>query len=147
MIIRKLEARDKEIYFSLASAFYSSDAVLHPVPIKNIENTFEELMKRDTYAECHICEEGGEPIGFLLVAKTFSQESGGIVTWIEELFLKEEYRGGGRGAEMVEYIERVFPASRFRLEAEPDNERAIRLYKRLGFKELPYVQYVKENAD
>lgn len=145
MIIRKLEARDKEAYFSLASAFYSSDAVLHPVPIENIENTFEELINRDTYAECRICEENGEPVGFLLVAKTFSQESGGLVTWIEELFLKEEYRGGGRGTEMVEYIEREFPASRFRLEAEPDNERAIKLYKRLGFKELPYVQYVKEN--
>ena len=145
MRIRKLEARDKEAYVSLASAFYHSEAVLHPVPIKNIENTFAELMKRDTYAECHICEENGEAIGFLLVAKTFSQESGGIVTWIEELFLKEEYRGGGRGTQMIDYIMRTFPSSRFRLEAEPENDRAIKLYKRLGFKELPYVQYVKEN--
>ena len=144
MIFRKLEARDKEAYFSLASAFYSSEAVIHPAPIENIERTFEELMRSDTYVECRICEEGGEPVGFLLVAKTFSQESGGIVTWIEELFLKEEYRGGGRGTEMVEYIEREFPASRFRLEAEPDNEKAIRLYKKLGYKELPYQQYVKE---
>ena len=78
------------------------------------------------------------------MAKTFSQESGGMVTWIEELFLLKEYRGGGRGTEMVRFIETHFPASRFRLEAEPDNEKAIRLYKRLGYTELPYVQYVKE---
>lgn len=144
MIFRKLEAGDKAVYVALASAFYQSDAVLHPVPMQNIENTFAELMKRDTYAECWLCEEAGEAVGFLLVAKTFSQESGGMVTWIEELFLKPEYRGGGRGTEMVHFIETQFPASRFRLEAEPDNDKAIRLYKRLGYKELPYVQYVKE---
>ena len=50
MTFRKLEARDQEVYISLASAFYRSDAVLHPVPMQNIENTFAELMKRDTYA-------------------------------------------------------------------------------------------------
>lgn len=144
MHFRKLEAGDKAVYIALASAFYQSDAVLHPVPMQNIENTFRELICRDTYAECWLCEEGEEAIGFLLVAKTFSQESGGMVTWIEELFLKEAYRGSGRGTEMIAFIEKHFPASRFRLEAEPDNAAAIRLYKRLGFKELPYVQYVKE---
>lgn len=144
MRFRKLEAGDKETYFSLASAFYQSGAALHSVPIKNMENTFRELMARETYAECWLCEEAGEAIGFLLVAKTFSQESGGMVTWIEELYLKPEYRGGGRGTEMIAFIEQHFPASRFRLEAEPDNDKAIRLYKRLGYKELPYVQYVKE---
>lgn len=145
MIIRKLEAGDKEVYFSLASAFYDSDAVLHPVPIENIENTFNELIKRDTYAECYLCEEDKKAIGFLLVAKTFSQESGGMVTWVEELYLEKEYRGGGRGTQMLDFIHTHFPSSRFRLEAEPDNEKAIRLYKRLGYKHLPYIQYVKED--
>ena len=118
---------------------------MHPVPMQNIENTFRELIKRDTYAECWLCEEEGNSIGFLLVAKTFSQESGGMVTWIEELFLKEAYRGAGRGKEMMAFIEKRFPASRFRLEAEPDNRKAIHLYEQLGYRELPYVQYVKED--
>ncbi|MBR2589400.1 MAG: GNAT family N-acetyltransferase [Clostridia bacterium] len=144
MRFRKLEAGDKETYFALASAFYQSGAVLHPVPVKNIENTFRELIARDTYAECWLCEEAGEAVGFLLVAKTFSQESGGMVTWIEELYLKEAYRGSGIGTQMLAFIEEHFPASRFRLEAEPDNAQAIRLYERLGYKPLPYVQYVKE---
>lgn len=34
-------------------------------------------------------------------------------------------------------------AARLRLEAEPDNTGAIRLYKRLGFEELPYKQLIK----
>lgn len=144
MQFRKLGAEDRETYISLASAFYQSEAVLHPVPMQNIENTFRELMERDTYVECWLCEEADEAIGFLLVAKTFSQESGGMVTWIEELYLKEAYRGAGRGKEMMAFIEKQFPASRFRLEAEPDNGKAISLYKRLGFREFPYVQFVKE---
>mgnify|MGYP002740687863 FL=1 len=35
-------------------------------------------------------------------------------------------------------------AARFRLEVEPDNEGARRLYGRLGYEELPYVQMVRE---
>ena len=36
------------------------------------------------------------------------------------------------------------PAARYRLEAEPENEGAVRLYHRMGYKELPYMQLVKE---
>lgn len=144
MRFRQLGAGDKQVYVSLASAFYQSEAVLHPVPMQNIENTFAELTARDTYVECWLCEEEAEAIGFLLVAKTFSQESGGMVTWIEELYLKEAYRGAGRGKEMMRFIETQFPASRFRLEAEPENTNAIRLYQKSGYRELPYIQYVKE---
>ena len=89
--IRQLEARDKEVYFSLASAFYKSDAVLHPVPVKNIEATFGEMLRSRDYIDCYIAFEEEKAVGFFLIAKTFSQEAGGMVIWVEEIYIYEQY--------------------------------------------------------
>ena len=77
VIIRKITKSDKDAYFELADLFYHSPAVLHPVPKKNIENTWNELMRSNEYLECFFAVKGDEPIGFMLLAYTFSQESGG----------------------------------------------------------------------
>ncbi|MBQ3593582.1 MAG: hypothetical protein II982_04390, partial [Clostridia bacterium] len=37
------------------------------------------------------------------------------------------------------------PAARYRLEVEPENERAVKLYKEKGFYYLPYQQMIKGN--
>ncbi len=141
--IRQLEARDKEVYFSLASAFYRSNAVIHPVPVKNIEATFNEMMRSRDYVDCYIAFEEEKAVGFSLIAKTFSQEAGGMVIWVEEIYVYEHFRGKGYGNELMKYIEKHFPAPRYRLEIEPDNDKARKLYERLGYKFLPYEQMLK----
>ena len=141
--IRQLEARDKEVYFSLASAFYKSDAVIHPVPVKNIEATFNEMMRSRDYIDCYLGFEDEKAVGFFLIAKTFSQEAGGMVIWVEEIYIYEQFRGKGYGRELMKYIETLFPAPRYRLEIEPDNDKARKLYNKLGYKFLPYEQMLK----
>lgn len=143
-MIRKLTKDDKELYMYFTELFYNSDAVLHPVPEKNRENTFNELMRSEDYAQCYILEYENKPVGFALLAKTFSQEVGGIVIWIEELYVLEEYRGRGLGKEFFSFVEENIPNSRLRLELEPDNQRAKKLYESLGFRVLDYKQMVKD---
>lgn len=144
MNIRRLSQKDRTIYMELVDEFYHSDAVLHPVKQENHDAMFEELMRSDVYAECYIIESDSETAGFILIAKTFSQESGGLVVWVEEIFIREKFRGKGLGSAALEFIESTVPASRYRLEIEPDNDRARELYSRLGYKNLPYEQMVKE---
>ena len=141
--IRQLEARDKEVYFSLASAFYKSDAVIHPVPVKNIEATFNEMIRSRDYIDCYLGFEEEKAVGFFLIAKTFSQEAGGMVIWVEEIYIYEQFRGKGYGSELMKFIESKFPAPRYRLEIEPDNDKARKLYNKLGYKFLPYEQMLK----
>lgn len=143
-MIRKLTKDDKELYMYFTELFYNSDAVLHPVPEKNRENTFNELMRSEDYAQCYILEYENKPVGFALLAKTFSQEVGGIVIWIEELYVLDEYRGRGLGKEFFSFVEENIPNSRLRLEIEPDNQRAKKLYESLGFRVLDYKQMVKD---
>ena len=50
---------------------------------------------------------------------------------------------GGLGKAFFKYMEENYPAARYRLEIEPENLRAKKLYSSLGYKELPYAQMIK----
>ena len=146
-MIRAIENRDREAFLSLSAQFYSSAAVLHPVPQRFHEDAFDEMMRSDAYAGGFMLEADGKTVGFALVAKTYSREAGGMVLWLEELFILEEYRSRGLGREFFSAVEayaRENGYARIRLEVEADNVRARSLYERLGYLPLAYEQMVKQ---
>lgn len=145
-MIRSVEPKDKDVYLDLVRAFYQSEAVLHSIPDEYIENTWNELMSSSDYVKAYILESDNQVAGYALLSFTFSQEVGGKVAWLEELFMLPEFRGQGLGKEFFAFMEANVESkvSRIRLEVEPDNERAKRLYESLGYEDLPYVQMVKE---
>lgn len=145
-MIRKLNKNDKEIYLKLVTEFYNSNAVLHPIPEKNMIASFNEILRSKQYTECYIFEYDKEPVGYGILAKSFSQEAGGIVLWIEEIYIMDEYRGKGLGKEFFKYVDDncLEGVKRLRLEVEDDNVQAIKLYKKLGFEKLDYSQMIKE---
>ena len=103
-------------------------------------------MRSDRYAAAYILEYENKTAGYALLAKTFSQEAGGMVLWIEELYIMPEYRCRGLGHEFFSYLKDNLcnNVKRLRLEAESSNTKAISLYKRLGFEDLPYSQMIKD---
>lgn len=145
-MIRKIKAEDRADYFAMAKAFYSSEAVCHNVPEEHFAATFAEIMRSDLYADGYIMEHDHLVAGYALLARTFSQEAGGIVLWIEELYVKPEYRGCGLGHAFFAYLETNLceNVKRIRLEVEDDNTKAIALYQRMGFTDLPYSQMMKD---
>lgn len=146
MQLRRLVPSDRDIYLTLAKEFYHSPAVLHPVPDEHFVRTFNEILRSDVYADGFLLEsDDGECLGYAVTSKTFSQECGGQAVWVEELYVLPVYQGQGLGSEALRLIENYYPdAARFRLEVEPDNESAARLYQRLGYKTLQYRQYIKD---
>ena len=140
-MIRKILHNDKTEYIKMAEDFYSSPAVLSPVPKSHFEITFDELMKGSAFTEGFIFECDERIAGYGLIAKTFSQEAGGVVVWIEEIYVKAEFRNQGLGSEFIDYVKTNIPARRYRLETEPDNIKAQNLYKRHGFEHLEYINY------
>lgn len=143
-MIRQIKPNDKTEYITMAEDFYSSPAVLSPVPKSHFEITFEELMKGSAYTQGFIFECDEKIAGYGLIAKTFSQEAGGIVIWIEEIYVKSAFRNQGLGSEFIEYIKNNVPAKRYRLETEPENIKAQDLYKRHGFSHFEYINYSLE---
>lgn len=145
-MIRPITQEDRETYLSLCWEFYHSPAVLHPVGDGHFERTFQAMISGSPFVRGYLLEQDGAAAGYALLAVTFSQEAGGEVWWIEELYLREEFRGKGLGTELFSYLEENRPGTvaRFRLELEPDNLDARRLYERMGFSDLGYQQMVRE---
>ena len=145
-MIRKLTAEDRKLYVEMAHEFYHSDAVLHPVPDAFFERTADEALQSGQYAEIFVFEYEDRPAGYGLIAKSYSQEAGGAVWWIEEVYIREEFRSKGLGREFFQYLEEYMPPEvrRLRLEVEEDNVRAASLYRRLGYEVLGYVQMIKD---
>ncbi len=144
-MIRALTENDRACYLAMAKTFYESDAVLASVPSSHIEATFDRLMAGTPFADAFILEWEGTIAGYALLAHTWSQEAGGPVVWLEELFVLPEFRSLGLGREFFSYLEEHFPeARRFRLEVEEENEGAVHLYQKRGFSFFPYKQMKKD---
>ncbi len=141
MIIRKLKAADREKYIAMAKDFYASPAVLENIPEENITRSFLEFTGGTPFGDAFIFEENGEVIGYGVLAYTYSQEAGGKVVWLEEIYICREQRGRGKGSEFIDFVLEKIPAKRYRLETEPENEAAARLYIRKGFDLFEYVNY------
>ena len=141
-----MRSEDKKTYMEMAREFYHSDAVLHPVPDTYFERTADEALRSDVYAEIFLFECENEAAGYGLIAKTYSQEAGGMVWWIEEVYVREAFRSKGIGRKFFAYLDKVkgSAVTRMRLEVEEDNTRAVALYKKLGYKPLEYAQMIKD---
>ena len=143
---RVADACDKRAFLEMSREFYSSDAVLHAVDPSFHEKAFAELLRSGTYLTCFVFECGDRVAGYALLSKMFSREAGGMVVWIEEIYVRSAFRGRGVGGACFAWLRANVPAIRYRLEVEPSNERAQSLYRRLGFSELPYVQMVLDGG-
>ena len=143
-MFRNAEEKDFSLYMELAGEFYHSPAVMHPIPEQYMENTFREAMRSDDYIILRILEVDGAAAGYAILSRSFSPESGSPICWIEELYIREAFRGRGIGTEFFAAVRQEFPGVRLRLEVEPENLGAVALYKRLGFTPLEYVSYVVE---
>jgi ribosomal protein S18 acetylase RimI-like enzyme len=141
MQIRKITAADREIYLDMAKDFYASPAVLENIPEENITRSFAEFLGGTPYGDAFIFEENGTVIGYGVLAYTYSQEAGGKVVWLEEIYVLSAYRGRGYGSEFIDFVLKEIPAARYRLETEPENEKAAALYRRKGFELFEYVNY------
>lgn len=144
-MIRRITAADREIYLKMAHDFYHSEAVLHPVPDEYLVRSFDEMIRSEDYLTGLIFEKDGNTAGYALLNRSWSQEAGGMAVWIEEIFVLDQYRNQGLGRELFDSLEKFAPAVRYRLEIEPDNERAEKLYRRMGFEPMGYLSMVKEN--
>ncbi len=140
-MIRKFTEADKSIFIKMCMDFYSGDGVDHTIPSSFAERTFEKLIKGSQFCEAYGYEKDGALLGYVLLAFTYSNEAGGDVVWIEELYTLPEARGCGVASELLDYIiDNYKSAVRFRLEVTDANKDAERLYMKKGFTALNYRQ-------
>lgn len=145
MQIRAVCAADTEPLLRLMREFYDSPALLCHAPTEVLRRDIAACLSDSPYIEGFVCERDGEIVGYTMVSKGYSTEYGGMSIMIEDLFVKSDCRGKGYGAALLRFIEERFSdAVRLRLEVEPNNAGAIRLYEKCGYSELLYTQLHKK---
>ena len=143
-MIRRMNESDRESVMDMMRTFYASPAVLTNGSDEIFVADIEECVSDRPYAEGYVFENSGEIIGYSMLAKSYSTEYGKRCIWIEDIYIKEGYRGKGIGSEFFRFLEESYPDVLFRLEAEEENERAIHVYKKSGFDVMPYLEMKKE---
>ena len=144
MEIRPMTQADASVVLEMMRTFYASPAV-HT-------NGSEEIFRADVAAcvgenpcaEGFLLTENGAPVGYAMLAKSFSTEYGRPCVWIEDLYLLPAFRGRGYGGQVLSFVEERYPDALLRLEAEPENLPAVKAYRKSGFTELPYLELKKE---
>ena len=142
--IRYMEEKDRQHILEMMRIFYSSDAVFTNGSEEIYNNDVTACVSDNPYAEGFVFENETGICGYGMIAKSFSTEFGKPCIWIEDLYLKEEYRGGGIGSSFFSYLEEKFPETIMRLEVEEDNTRAVAVYQKNGYETLPYMEMKKE---
>jgi ribosomal protein S18 acetylase RimI-like enzyme len=130
----------REDVLSMMRIFYASPAVATNGSEEIFHADIDACVGDSPYAEGFVFETDGVLSGYGMIAKSFSTEYGVPCIWIEDIYLKPEYRNKGIGSSFFAYLEEKFPSHLFRLEVEEDNFPAVHTYRKNGFTEMPYIE-------
>ena len=137
--IRPMTIQDKEAVLGMMRTFYASPAVLTNGSEEIFNTDIDTCVSGSPYLEGYILEDG-EIQGYAMVAKSFSTEFGKPCIWIEDIYIREAFRGQGIGKQFFAFITEKYAGCLFRLEVEEENAPAVALYEKCGFNELPYME-------
>lgn len=142
---RKMKKEDSEEVFKMMRVFYDSPAVEVTAPDEVLRRDIKDCIGDMPYLEGFVIECDGAIAGYGMTAMSYTTEYGGLCVWLEDLYIKEEFRKKGIATQFFKYIEETYPqAVRFKLEVEKENETAIKTYVKNGYSVSPYFEMTKE---
>lgn len=144
VLFRPFNPQDKPEVLKMMRVFYDSPAVITKASNEVLARDFDACLSNSPFIKGFAFIADNKLAGYGMCAFSFSTELGGECVWIEDIFIKEEFRHKGIGSKFLAFVEREFPAARYRLEAEEENENACRAYYKAGYKKLDYIQLTKE---
>ena len=144
-MIRLMKEQDKNEVIEMMTVFYASEAVSTNGSREIFESDFNNCISSCPYLEGYVFEENDNICGYAMVAKSFSTEFGKPCIWIEDLYIKEEYRHKKLGSLFFDFIKENYKDTIQRLEVDKHNVFAIKAYKKNNFEEVDYLQFIRKN--
>ena len=129
---------DDEAVVEMCLGLFREDPGPLPADAGHMRETLGTLRRQPWRGRAVVLELGQQVVGYALLIAYWSNELGGEVCTVDELYVRRDFRGHGHGSALVEALERgdVWPGTPFvaiALGVTPGNARARRLYERLGF--------------
>jgi ribosomal protein S18 acetylase RimI-like enzyme len=105
------------------------------------EAALRMLIADPALGEAWLIDRDGSEAGYLVVTWGFSLEFHGRDAFVDELYVVPELRGMGLGRLAIDHAAercRARGIEALHLEVDPENDRAVSLYCRSGFRERTY---------
>ncbi len=132
---------DDEAIVAMCLALDREDPGPRPVQAAQVRRTLATLRRQPVRGRAIVLEEGGAPAGYALLVSFWSNELGGEICNVDELWVAPPARGKGTATALLRSLQSghgpwpTIPVA-IELEVSPRNERARALYRALGFE--PY---------
>jgi GNAT superfamily N-acetyltransferase len=130
-------ADDDAIVTSSLALYVEDPSPEQPQPDdRGVRRTLAALRAEPLRGRAVVLDVGGDVCGHAFLIAFWSNELGGDVCTIDELYVAPRVRGSGHATALLEDLARgrLYPAAvALQLEVTPQNARAMALYRRLGF--------------
>jgi len=116
--------------------YYAYDHI--PFDRESSRSSLEQLVNDHSLGRAWVIRYGEDAVGYCVLTLGYSLEFRGRTAFIDELFIKEGYRGKGIGTRALEFLKdtaRALGVMALRLEVERKNVNAQRLYRKAGFED------------
>jgi ribosomal protein S18 acetylase RimI-like enzyme len=127
--------QDAGFVLAMMQALYIEDPPSVPVDPARFELTIARFLDEPACGSVVVFAEAEQTRGYALLVPYWSNEYGGTIVHVDELFVVPEARSQGIARQFFDFLDRTQPfgAVAIVLEVSPDNLRAQRLYASLGF--------------
>lgn len=115
--------------------YYREDHPEQEMRDEQIQRTLDELHQHPEKGAVTVLLQGSELVGYAILIYFWSNELGGNIVNVDELFVKKDYRGRGIGGDFLRSLiqSRFHDCVGLELCTTHQNERARQLYAQIGF--------------
>lgn len=131
------EIKDCEVLRSMIFNFYRDSS--EEITEENIQKTIKRAISNPKQLQIYIFKHKGNTVGYAILPSFWSNEYGGLVLMIDELYIVPEHRSKGIATYFIHEISQTEGYVQLNLEVLLKNTSAFKLYKRLGFEQIDRI--------
>ena len=126
---------DADVLLDFMQAYYKYDG--HAFDREKARTALLGLLRESRFGRAWFVLDHAQPVGYIVLCFGYSLEWLGRDAFVDEFYLRKEYRGRGWGRKTMEFIEEAARREGIRtlhLEVVRNNDRALALYEKIGFR-------------
>lgn len=131
---RVAEVSDADLLLDFMREYYAFDG--HGYDREKARVALTPLIENVQLGRAWLILDGSTPIGYAVLCFGYSLEWLGRDAFVDEIYLREAYRGRGWGKQIMKFLEnaaRELGIRALHLGVVPGNQRALHLYEKVGF--------------
>ena len=144
-LLRPMTEADEADFIALAKEHQTSGIRENAASDNELKKTFSLIMTGSPYVQGYMLMLDGRTAGYALICPTYSNEAGGSLPILDEIYVIEECRGKGLASNFIRFFESIHKdAAVNRIQVIEGDERHISYVEREGYEYLEYIEMFKK---